>query len=123
MRRFVPVLALLLFAALVTFLLSCSSSSKSMPMATVQVSLSDPATCSAPQGQLSHVYVTVTDVRIHQSASASDTDSGWVDLAPSLAGSPVQVDLLGAATQCFLKTLGSSRDSARDVPADSHPPR
>lgn len=79
-----------------------------MPMATVQVSLSDPATCSAPQGQLSHVYVTVTDVRIHQSASASDTDSGWVDLAPSLAGSPVQVDLLGAATQCFLKTLGSS---------------
>jgi hypothetical protein len=109
MRRFIPVLALLLFAALATFLLSCSSSSNnSMQMATVQVSLSDPATCSAPQGPFSHVYVTVTDVRIHQSASASDTDSGWVDLAPGLAGSPVQVDLLGAATQCFLKMLGSS---------------
>jgi hypothetical protein len=52
-------------------------------MATVQVSLSDPATCSAPQGSFSHVYVTVSDVRIHQSASASDTDSGWVDLAPA----------------------------------------
>jgi len=79
-----------------------------MKAATVQVGLSDPATCSAPQGPFSHVYITVTDVRIHQSASASDTDSGWVDLAPGLASSPVQVDLLGAATQCFLKMLGSS---------------
>ena len=77
-------------------------------MATVRVSLSDPATCLAPQGPFSHIYVTVTDVRIHQSATASDTDSGWVDLAPGLAASPVQVDLLGAATQCFLKMLGSS---------------
>ena len=109
MRRFIPVLALLLCAALFILLLSCSSrSNNSMQMATVQVSLSDPATCSTPQGPFSHVYVTVTDVRIHQSASASDTDSGWIDLAPGLAGSPVQVDLLGAATQCFLKMLGSS---------------
>jgi hypothetical protein len=109
MRRFIPVLAHLLFAALTMLLVSCGSSgNNSMQMATVQVSLSDPATCSAPQGAFSHVYVTVTDVRIHQSASASDTDSGWVDLAPGLAGSPVQVDLLGAGTQCFLKMLGSS---------------
>jgi hypothetical protein len=109
MRRFIPVLALLLGAALFILLLSCSSrSNNSMRMATVQVSLSDPATCFTPQGPFSHVYVTVTNVRIHQSASASDTDSGWIDLAPGLAGSPVQVDLLGAATQCFLKILGSS---------------
>ena len=109
MRRLISLLVLLLLIAAATFLLSCGgSSSNSMQMATVQVSLSDPATCSAPQGPFSHVYVTVTDVRIHQSPGASDTDSGWVDLAPGLAGSPVQVDLLGAATQCFLKMLGSS---------------
>jgi hypothetical protein len=111
MRRFIPILTLLLFAAATMLLLGCNSSTRnnnSAQMATVQVSLSDPATCSAPQGPFSHVYVTVTDVLIHQSASASDTDSGWVDLAPGLAGSPVQVDLLGAATQCFLKMLGSS---------------
>ena len=109
MRRFISLLVLLFLDAAATFLLSCGTSSNNSPqMATVQVSLSDPATCSAPQGPFSHVYVTVTDVRIHQSATASDIDSGWVDLAPGLAGSPVQVDLLGAATQCFLKMLGSS---------------
>ena len=80
--HFSPCSVVLVAAA--TFLLSCgSSSSTHAKMATVQVSLSDPATCSAPQGSFSHVYVTVSDVRIHQSASASDTDSGWVDLAPA----------------------------------------
>src|ERR1700747_592538 len=109
MRRFISLLVLLLLVAAATFLLTCGSSSNdSMQMATGQVSLSDPATRSEPHGPFSHVSLTLTDVRIHQSASASDTDSGWVDLAPGLAGSPVQVDLLGAATQCFLKMLGSS---------------
>lgn len=109
MRRFTSLLALPIFAAAAAFLLSCGGSgNKSTQMATVQLSLSDPATCSAPQGPFSHVYVTVTDVRIHQSSSAADSDPGWVDLAPGLASSPVQVDLLGAATQCFLKMLGSS---------------
>ena len=51
MRRFISLLVLLLLVAAATFLLSCgSSSNNSMQMATVQVSLSDPATCSAPQG-------------------------------------------------------------------------
>jgi hypothetical protein len=77
-------------------------------MAIVQLSLSDPAPCATPSGPFSHAYVTVTDVRIHQSSSASDNDPGWVDLAPSLASDPVQVDLLGSATACFLKMLGSS---------------
>jgi Domain of unknown function (DUF4382) len=109
MRRFLPLLMLLLFAGAAIFLLSCGGGgSSSVKPATVQLSLSDPSTCSAPQGPFSHIYVTVTDVRIHQSASASDSDSGWVDLAPGLAKNPVQVDLLGAATQCFLKMLGSS---------------
>lgn len=109
MRRYISVFALLFLAAAATFLQSCSGSgTTSAKTATVQVSLSDPATCSAPQGSFTHVYVTVTDVRIHQSSSAGDTDAGWVDLTPGLANSPVQVDLLGASTQCFLTMLGSS---------------
>ena len=74
----------------------------------VSVSLSDPATCGAPNGPFSHIYVTVTDVQINQSGSASDNDPGWVDLTPTLSASPVQADLLGTANQCFLATLGSS---------------
>jgi hypothetical protein len=110
MRPLILIPFLLLLAALGVLLVSCSgnSTSSTTQMATVRVSLSDPATCLSPQGPFSHIYVTVTDVRIHQSATVSDTDSGWVDLAPGLAGSPMQLDLLGAATQCFLKMLGSS---------------
>ena len=108
MRQSISVLAILALATLAAVLLSCSSSSNSSKMATVQLSVSDPAPCTAPSGPFSHVYVTVTDVRIHQSSSASDSDPGWVDLAPNLASDPVQVDLLGAATACFLKMLGSS---------------
>jgi hypothetical protein len=109
MRPYISALAFLLLAAIASLFLGCSSSNNnSTKMATVQVGLSDPAPCATPSGPFSHVYVTVTDVRIHQSSSASDNDPGWVDLAPSLASSPVQVDLLGSATACFLKMLGSS---------------
>jgi hypothetical protein len=109
MPRFHSLLALLFLSVVAIFLLSCSSGSNNnnSNMATVQLSLSDPATCAAPQGQFRHIYITVTDVKIHQSSSASDSDPGWVDLTPSLQGSPMQVDLLGPATECFLKTLGS----------------
>ena len=74
---------------------------------TVNVSMSDPATCAAPTGPYRHVYVTITDVLIHQSASASSNDPGWKDLTPKLKDNPVQVDLLGVANQCFLAMLGS----------------
>ncbi len=108
-RQAVSLLTVFCLAACWVFLISCGGGIRnSMRSATVQLSVSDPATCAAPQGPFSHVFVTITDVRIHQSNSASDTDAGWVDLTPNLAESPVQVDLLGAATQCFLKMLGSS---------------
>lgn len=94
-------------AAALFLLLSCSGSSSAKP-ATVQVSLSDPATCAAPQGPFSHIYVTVTDILIHQSATAPDNDPGWVDLTPNLKNNPVQVDLLAGSNQCFLAQLGSS---------------
>src|SRR2546426_10856106 len=79
---------------------------------TVNTSMSDPATCAAPQGPLRHIYVTVTDVKIHQSDNASASDSGWLDLAPALKDNPVQVDLLGVANQCFLAMLGSAEIEA-----------
>jgi len=96
------------------FLSGCSGGS-SDKTATVQTSVSDPATCKAPQGPFSHIYVTVTDVLIHQSADASPSDSGWVDLTPNLQKNPAQVDLLGSANQCFLATLGST-----GIPAGSY---
>jgi hypothetical protein len=103
------VAALLVFGG-VLILFGCSGgSSKSAMPATVNVTVSDPATCSGPQGPYSHIYVTVTDVQINASATAGDHDPGWVDLTPSLSASPQQIDLLGqASNQCFLATLGAT---------------
>jgi len=105
MRWQAPLGITLTIVAGVILLMSCGGSGGSQP-ATVHVSLSDPATCAAPQGPFRHIYLTVTDVKIHQSDNASASDSGWLDLAPGLKASPVQVDLLGVANQCFLAMLG-----------------
>jgi uncharacterized protein DUF4382 len=98
--------------AVALFLSGCSSSSHSMSStapATVNLTVSDPATCSGPQGPFSHIFVTITDVKINANANAADNDSGWIDLTPNLQQSPQQVDLLGQANnQCFLATLGSA---------------
>jgi hypothetical protein len=102
------VCSIVLVAAIALLLAGCSSGTSSANSAMVQVSVSDPATCAAPQGPFSHIYVTVTDVLIHQSATAPDNDPGWVDLTPGLSKNPVQVDLLGVANQCFLAQLGSN---------------
>ena len=101
--------ALALFVS-VFFLFSCSSSkSTSNSGTTVNVRVSDPATCSGPQDTFSHIYVTITDVEINASASAGNGDSGWIDLTPSLSQNPQQIDLLGQANnQCFLATLGAT---------------
>lgn len=78
-------------------------------MATVTTVLTDPATCEAPAGPFSHVYVTITDVQANVNSTAGANDSGWVDLTPSLSKAPRQIDLLGQANnQCFLATLGDA---------------
>ena len=104
------VLSCLLVAAVV--IVACSNGSTSTSasgMGTVTTTLSDPATCQAPNGPYSHVYVTITDVKANMSASANSSDSGWVDLTPNLSKSPMQVDLLGQANNhCFLATLGDN---------------
>ena len=85
-----------------------SSMFGSQATGTINTSLSDPATCTPPNGNFSHVFVTVVDVKAHTNANAGDNDSGFVDLTPNLHNSPVQVDLLGAASAgCFLAQLGS----------------
>lgn len=95
-------------------LISCSGGSHSMTSAMpaqVNVTVSDPATCSGPQGPFSHIYVTITDVQINASSSAGDNDPGWIDLTPSLQQNPQQVDLLGQANnQCFLAMLGATME-------------
>ena len=93
----------------VLFFSACSNSGKSSSngMANVTVHVSDPTTCSGPNGAFSHVYVTITDVQIN--SSGGNGDSGWIDLTPTLAQNPQQVDLLGQANnQCFLATLGAT---------------
>jgi hypothetical protein len=104
-----PIFALsfLLVAALVIAACNSGSISTASGMGTVTLKLSDPATCQAPSGPFSHVYVTITDVRANVSSTASDTDGSWVDLTPNLSKSPKQVDLLGLAdNKCFLASLG-----------------
>ena len=98
--------------AVVLMLVACGGgTSTASQTAFVNVSTSDPPTCSAPSGPYSHVFVTVTDVKIHTSANAGSNDSGWVDLTPNLKNSPQQVDLLSqASSECFLAMLGSKTE-------------
>lgn len=110
-RTALSLLALLALASLAVLVACSGGGSNNNPnnpsTGSVTTTLSDPSTCTAPQGPYSHVYVTVADVKIHQSGTAGATDAGWVDLTPGLQ--PQQIDLLGTAnTTCFLATLGSN---------------
>jgi hypothetical protein len=64
--------------AVVLVLVGCSGGGSSSPTGFVNTSVSDPPTCSAPSGPYSHVFVTVTDVKIHSSSNAGANDSGWI---------------------------------------------
>jgi hypothetical protein len=111
-RFWQPAIALscLLVAALVVAACSSGSSGTSgSSMGTVSVMLSDPATCTAPNGPYTSVWVTISDVQVNTSASAGASDAGWVDLTPNLKGTPKQVNLLAQANnQCFLASLGDN---------------
>jgi Domain of unknown function (DUF4382) len=79
-------------------------------MATVNVSISDPPSCSPPTGNFKSVLITIRSVQAHISATADDNSAGWVELVPELNTQPVQVDLLNlpANGACLLKQLGSN---------------
>ena len=110
---FQPLLALCCLAVAALLVAACSSVSGNVStsgMGAVTTMISDPATCATPNGPFSHVFVTITDVKAHTSPTAGANDSGWVDLTPSLASAPKQVDLLGLANnQCFLASLGDAQ--------------
>ncbi|HTB93051.1 MAG TPA: DUF4382 domain-containing protein [Candidatus Sulfotelmatobacter sp.] len=100
-------------------IVSCSGgSSKTMVSGTgtVNVTLSDPPSCMPPNGQFTHVYVTVRSVQAHTSATATDSSAGWQELAPQLASAPMQIDLFSKPqTTCILAQLGSA-----SLPAGSY---
>jgi hypothetical protein len=74
----------------------------------VRVTLSDPSICKAPQSDLNRVFVTITLVRAHLSATAAPDDGGWVNLV-DLRDSPQQIDLLSTPdTTCVLTVLGAT---------------
>jgi hypothetical protein len=113
MKRLVVLGFCTLLVAVLMVAVGCGGQASSQQPQTgfVNAALSDPATCSAPGGPYSHVFVTVTDVKIHTSTNAGSTDSGWIDLTPELKNSPKQVDLLSQAdTRCFLAMLGSKTE-------------
>jgi Domain of unknown function (DUF4382) len=101
------------FAAVAVFLLSCGGGTATLTsnsMGTVNVSISDPPSCAAPQGSFMHVYVTVRSVQAHTSSTANDNSPGWQELAPQLVSQPMQVDLFAKAqTNCVLAQLGSAQ--------------
>ncbi|HKW55807.1 MAG TPA: DUF4382 domain-containing protein [Candidatus Acidoferrum sp.] len=110
-----PSLVLLagLFAVVLT-LVTCSNTSTTgnvtNGMATINVSLSDPPSCSPPAGSFKSVFITIRSVQAHISATADDNSPGWVELVPALNTQPVQVDLLNlpANGACLLTQLGSN---------------
>src|ERR1700751_4383098 len=113
-------LAVTVIFAITGIIVSCSGGSSNnmmvSGMGTVNVSMSDPPSCMPPNGQFTHVYVTVRSVQAHISATADDNSSGWQELAPQLAGAPMQIDLFSKPqTTCILAQLGSA-----SLPAGSY---
>ena len=105
---FLSILAIVVVAVAI---ISCSgnSSMQGPNMGTVLVSISDPPSCTPPNGNFTNVWITVRSVQAHTSATADDNSGGWQELAPQLASAPMQIDLFSKAdTRCVLAQLGSA---------------
>jgi Domain of unknown function (DUF4382) len=99
----------LVISLVVAAMISCGGSTTptTATTGTVNISMTDPATCGS---SFPHVYVTVTKVTANINGDAGPNDSGWQTLI-DLTSSPVQVDLMSlanATTVCLLKSLGAS---------------
>jgi hypothetical protein len=104
LRTHLTAVLVCLAVAATIVLIACGGDGSTPQTGFVNTMVSDPPTCSTPNGPYLHVYVTVTDVEIHSSSTGE-----WVDLTPELK--PKQIDLLGKAdTQCFLAMLGSKTE-------------
>ncbi len=78
-------LAWLMASILAAIVAGCGGGSGTAP-GTLGISLTDAPACGFDK-----VYVTVNKVRVHQSSSAADTDSGWTDITLNPAR---KIDLL-----------------------------
>jgi len=88
---------------------SVSTNPPASSSGTASVSLTDPPSCKVPAGSYKNVFITVTSVQAHISATAGDSSAGWTELAPNLAAAPVQIDLLATPSGgCTLAQLGSN---------------
>src|SRR5215467_1236101 len=104
-------LALIGTAVAVVFV-SCGGGSATQMSATtgnIHVTITDPPSCSFPNGNLDHVFVSIRSVQAHTSSTADDNSPGWQELAPQLNTAPMQIDLFAlASTTCVLTNLGSN---------------
>jgi len=101
--------ALLVSAAVGVGCAGSSTQIQTPNMGTVNVSISDPPSCMPPNGSFTHVFITVRSVQAHIDPNASDSSSGWQELAPQLANQPMQIDLFSTRqTTCVLAQLGSA---------------
>ena len=98
-QRF-PVKGLLLLSSAVAAatLVACGGGGGSASTGTLQLAMTDSPGCG-----YDHVYVTVNKIRVHQSATAADSDGGWQEVTVS---TPQKIDLLGL-TNGVLQELGS----------------
>ncbi len=100
MHKYKKYITLLFTASLVVFMSGCGGGSSSgSQQGTLRVSLTD-----APAGGFDAVNVTVSKVRVHQSATASENDAGWseITLIP-----PKKINLLDL-TNGVLEDLGQT---------------
>jgi hypothetical protein len=106
------IVSLLSVIGLASVLMSCGVTGSSMSTAgtgAISVSMTDPPSCAFPNGNFTHVYITVRSVQAHTSATADDNSAGWQELAPQLVNQPMQIDLFAAGSNtCLLTNLGSN---------------
>ena len=112
-KRPIPYFLLgLLTAVVAVIIVSCGGNTSGVlgpSMGTVQISISDPPSCMPPNGNFTHVFITVRSVQAHTSATADASSAGWQELAPQLASAPMQIDLFSKPdTTCVLAQLGSA---------------
>jgi hypothetical protein len=107
--------------AIAWLVIGCGGDSSSSQMSgtetgSVMVSISDPPSCKNPNGSFAHVYITIQSVQAHIDPNATDSSSGWQELAAQLANQPMQIDLFSTVqTNCVLAQLGSA-----DLPVGSY---
>jgi hypothetical protein len=111
-RYFQAAILIVSLVSAVALMVTCSGTTTppmTNSMGTINVSLSDPPSCSGTSGGYTHVFITLRSVQAHISAAADSNTPGWQELAPQLATQPMQIDLFSAAqTNCVLAQLGSA---------------